>query len=86
MDALYDGESQEMARKLIELKYWQEQFDQAIRRMRYAQTQAETTAQWRLTNEAEKNYLATSDWLNAHGYTVTWNQAEQCYEARRWSK
>ena len=86
MDALYNDESQEVVQKLIELKYWQEQFDQAILRVRSARTQEETSTQWRLSKEAEKNYLAAFDWLNAHGYTTIWNKEEQCYEVRERSK
>ena len=49
----------------------------------YARTEEQAVAQWKLSNEAEKNYLAAYDWLAAHGYIVIWNEVEQCYEARR---
>lgn len=83
MDALYSGESQELAQKLLELKFWQEQYDRAEEMMQYARTEEQVVAQWRLSNEAEKNYLAAYDWLIEHGYTVTWNKVEQCYQVRR---
>ena len=83
MDALHNGESQELAQKLLELKWWQEQFDRAIEMIQDARTQEQAIAQWKLSDEAEKNYLAACDWLAAHGYTVIWNKAEQCYQTRR---
>jgi len=76
-------ESQELAQKLLELKWWQEQFDWAIEMLQDARTQEQAIAQWKLSDEAEKNYLAASDWLTAHGYSVTWSKEEQCYQARR---
>lgn len=76
-------ESQELAQKLLELKWWREQFDRAIEMMQYATTEEQVVAQWKLSDEAEKNYLAAFDWLAAHGYTAIWNKAEQCYEVRR---
>ena len=83
MDALHNSESQELAQKLIELKFWQEQFDQAREMMHYTRTEEQAIAQWKLSNEAEENYLAAFDWLTAHGYSVIWNKAEQCYQVRR---
>ena len=86
-DAGREGEvlsaAQELAQKLLELKWWQEQFDRAIEMIQDARTQEQAVAQWKLSNEAEKNYLAVFDWLTAHGHTVIWNKEEQCYQTRR---
>jgi hypothetical protein len=83
MDALHNSESQEIAQKLLDLKFWGEQFDHAGEMMQYARTEEQAVVQWKLSNEAEKNYLAAFDWLAAHGYTAIWNKAEQCYQVRR---
>ena len=82
MDALHNSESQELAQKLLELKWWQEQFDRAIEMMCAAHTEEQVVAQWKLSNEAEKNYLAADDWLTEHGYSVIWNKVERCYQVR----
>jgi hypothetical protein len=74
----------ELAQKLVDLKFYGEQYDLAIALMRTAKTQQEATAYWKRSKEFEAKYLSAWDWLTSHGYAPIWNKAEQCYEVRRW--
>lgn len=73
----------EVAQKLVELKFYTEQYDLTIALMRTAKTQQEAVAHWKHSHELEAKYLSVYDWLTAQGYVLKWNKAEQCYEARR---
>ena len=75
----------ELAQKLVELKFFGEQYDLAIAMMRVARNTREAIVHWKRSNEYEAKYLEAWDWLISHGYVPVWNKAEQCYQisARR---
>lgn len=73
----------EVAQKLVELKFYTQQYDLTMMLMRTAKTQQESVAHWKHSNELEAKYLAICDWLTAHGYAPIWNKAERRYEARQ---
>src|SRR5438270_244881 len=53
----------ELAQKLVELKFYGEQYDLAIALMCTAKTQQEVVAHWKRSNEFEEKYLCAWDWL-----------------------
>src|SRR5258706_12027062 len=69
----------ELAQKLVELKFYGEQYDLAIALMCAAKTQQEVVAHWKRSNEFEEKYLCAWDWLTSRGYSPVWSKAEQCY-------
>lgn len=70
----------ELAQKLVELKFFGEQYDLAIAMMRLARSTQEAVVHWKSSNEYEAKYLEAWDWLISHGYVPVWNKAEQCYQ------
>ncbi len=73
----------ELAQKLVELKFYGEQYDLAIALMCTAKTQQEVVVHWKRSNEFEEKYLCAWDWLTSRGYSPVWNKAKQCYEISR---
>lgn len=70
----------ELAQKLVELKFFGEQYDLAIAMMRSARSAQESVMYWKRSNEYETKYLTAWDWLISRGYIPVWNKAEQCYQ------
>lgn len=70
----------ELAQKLVELKFFGEQYDLAVAMMRAARSTQEAMAHWKRSNEYEAKYLEAWDWLISQGYVPMWNKAEQCYQ------
>lgn len=70
----------ELAQKLVELKFYGEQYDLMIALLCTAKTQQEAIVHWSASKEFEEKYLSVWDWLISHGYSPIWNKAEQCYE------
>jgi hypothetical protein len=72
----------ELAQKLVELKFFGEQYDLVIALMSTAKTEEEAVAYWKRCDEFEAKYLSAWDWLISHGYSPIWNKAEQCYQIK----
>ena len=70
----------ELAQKLVELKFFGEQYDLAIAMMRAARSTQEAIVHWKRSKEYEVKYLEDWDWLTSRGYVPVWNKAEQCYQ------
>ena len=70
----------EITQKLVDLATFQNLYDQARRALQHANSEEQARKHSWLMKEAEREYIALSDWLSDHDLIVRWDREKQRME------